>query len=631
MCGIVGYCGNFPPSSLEKANLAQHHRGPDDKGYFVDGIDQVGLAQTRLSILDLSALGHQPMLNEEGFVILVYNGELYNFQELKSQLESKGCVFKSHSDTEVVLNAYLIYGEEMLSMLNGMFAFAIWDKTKKSLFVARDALGIKPLYYFAHNHQFAFASEMKALLHFLPQTKNLDLIALQNYMTFLWCPGERTPFQEIKKLEPGYALRISNGQIIKKWQWYTLPVFRDSSQKLNYQESLTGLVDHLREAVHRQLIADVPVGAFLSGGLDSSSIVAFAREKKPDIRCFSIKIEEDQEEGFVEDLPYAQKVAQHLGVGLDVVSVNSKQMAMDLPEMVAQLDEPLADPAPLNVLYISRLARKNGIKVLLSGAGGDDFLTGYRRHQVLKYHQLISFLPSTCLRLLKKLGEHINQSGAMGRRLLKVLSRADLTGDDLIVDYFSWFSQNQISNLFSRHTKNITENFHPSYTMRQWMNNLPIGLNPLQRMLALEQRYFLADHNLLYTDKMSMAASIEVRVPFLDMDFVEFAEKIPVKFKQNGQQGKWIFKKAMEPYLPHDVIYRPKSGFGAPLRKWIQKDLKEVLLDTLSQKSIEHRGIYDFTKVNELIRDNEEGRVDASYLLLSLMNIELWCRKYMDN
>lgn len=631
MCGIVGYCGDFPHSSLEKVNLLQHHRGPDDRGFFIDAENKIGLAQTRLSILDLSALGHQPMLNVDGSVVLIYNGELYNFQELRRKLELKGCVFKSQSDTEVVLNAYVVYGEEMLTMLNGMFAFAIWDQVKKTLFVARDALGIKPLYYFNQNNRFAFASEMKALLHFLPQTKNLDFIALQNYMTFLWCPGERTPFQEVKKLEPGYALRISNGQIIKKWQWYTLPVFRETGLKLDYQESLDGLREHLRKAVHRQLIADVPVGAFLSGGLDSSSIVAFAREKKANIRCFSINIEGGQEEGFVDDLPYAQQVAEHLDVPLDILNVNSKQMAMDLPEMVTQLDEPLADPAPLNVLYICRLARKNGIKVLLSGAGGDDFLTGYRRHRILKYGNLISSLPSITLTALKQIGQNINQSSALKRRLAKVLSKAGLRGNELIVDYFSWFSQNQINGLLSEHVKDTTIGASPSFTMLAWMDNLPQTLLPLQRMLALEQRYFLADHNLLYTDKMSMAASTEVRVPFLDMDFVEFAEKIPVRFKQHGQQGKWIFKKAMEPYLPHHVIYRPKSGFGAPLRKWMQEDLKEVLLDTLSKKSIEHRGIYNFTKVSELIRDNEMGRVDASYLLLSLMNIELWCRKYVDN
>jgi asparagine synthase (glutamine-hydrolysing) len=388
MCGILGYSGSFDPSALSAGLRAIAHRGPDDSGEFVDGAARVGLGHARLSILDLSPLGHQPMVSADGAVVLVFNGEIYNFRELRMELEARGFVFRGHSDTEVLLNLYLTDGETMLSRLNGIFAFALWDGRSQSLLIARDALGVKPLYYAALGERFAFASEIKGLLPLVPDARELDAAALHRYLSFLWCPGEGTPLRAVHKLLPGEAMVVRSGRIERRWTWYQLPVFRGVIADLDEKSALAGTESHLRQAVQRQMVADVPVGAFLSGGLDSSAIVAFAREVNPDIRCFTIEAVGGQEEGATDDLPYARRVAQHLGVSLEVVRIDSRQMASDLERMVVQLDEPLADPAPLNVLYISQLAREQGIKVLLSGAAGDDLFTGYRRHRAVQLERI---------------------------------------------------------------------------------------------------------------------------------------------------------------------------------------------------------------------------------------------------
>ena len=383
MCGIIGISGHVDAVALNSGLSSLAHRGPDDSGIFIDEPAHIALGHQRLSILDISPLGHQPMVGADGSVVLIFNGEIYNFRELRAELEAKGFSFRGHSDTEVLLNLYLAEGEAMLSRLNGIFALAIWDKRKQSLLIARDALGVKPLYYAALNGCFAFASEIKALLHLVPQARELDVVSLHRYLSFLWCPGEGTPLKAVRKLLPGEAMWVCKGQIAQRWNWFQLPIFHGISPDLDQQTALKGTATHLRQAVHRQMVSDVPLGSFLSGGLDSSAIVAFAREINPNIHCFTIECEGKQEAGVVDDLPYARKVAKHLGVPLDVVSISSNKMANDLESMVAQLDEPLADPACLNVLYISQLARQKGIKILLSGAGGDDLFTGYRRHRAV--------------------------------------------------------------------------------------------------------------------------------------------------------------------------------------------------------------------------------------------------------
>lgn len=631
MCGIAGYSGSVEVANLGAAMEAMAHRGPDDSGQYHTADGHTGLGFVRLAIRDLSAAGHQPMLAHEGEVALVFNGEIYNFRELRAELEAKGHVFRGHSDTEVLLNLYLEEGEAMLPRLNGIFAIGLWDGRSQSLLVARDALGVKPLYFAQTEGAFAFASEIKSLLQLTPSVKSLDPIALHNYMSFLWCPGEGTPLRGVRKLLPGEAMRIEAGLPVARWTWYRLPLIQgDALPVADEQAAMQGIVFHLRQAVQRQMVADVPVGAFLSGGLDSSAVVALAREQNPDIQCFSIDVQGAQDEGFADDLPYARRVAQHLGVPLHVVQVDPATMAEDLQQMVIQLDEPLADPAALNVRYISALARQQGIKVLLSGTAGDDLFTGYRRHRAVQAERYWSWLPRPARTALQSMAAGLNQRAALSRRISKALAGASLDGDARLVEYFRWIREADLKALYSAEFRQSLGDTLAASTMLEFLKGMPASAPPLDRMLALEQRFFLADHNLNYTDKMSMAEGLEVRVPFLDLDLVEFSARLPVGLKQRGAQGKWIFKRAMEPYLPHDVIYRSKSGFGVPLRRWMRHDLREMVGDLLSPVSLKRRGIFDPPAVARLLQANDAGTVDASYTLLSMVCIEIWCRHFLD-
>lgn len=630
MCGIIGtYRGNI--ESIIDATSLLSHRGPDDNGVFLDSSSEVALGHRRLSIIDTSSLGHQPMISNDGEVVIVFNGEIYNYQTLREDLEKAGGKFLGNSDTEVLLNLYLLEGKKMLTKLNGIFAFAIWDNRSKSFFVARDALGVKPLYYFIDDSIFSFSSEIKALLKLIPKDQELDYESINRYLSFLWCPGKGTPLKSVHKLLPGEAIIVTDGKINDKWLWYKLPIFLGAQGNLSKKDAISGTVNYLRQAVQRQMVSDVPVGAFLSGGLDSSSIVTFAREVNPDIKCFSIQTEGKQDSGFVEDLPYARKVAKHLNVSLEVVNVNSKKMAEDLEFMVTQLDEPLADPASLNVLYISKLAQEQGIKVLLSGSGGDDLFTGYRRHYAIKLEQYWSWLPYKVRLSIEELSQKLDTQKPFQRRINKLFNGAGLESNDRLINYFRWTSDSLLKTLYSDEFHEFLRGSDSSAPMKEFIAPLSSNISQLDLMLSLEQRFFLADHNLNYTDKMSMAASLEVRVPFLDLDLVDFVSHIPIRYKQSGREGKWVLKKAMEPYLPKSVIYRPKSGFGVPLRRWMKEDLRELLGDLLSVDSLNKRGLFSPKAVQELIYNNDNGKIDASYTLLSILCIEIWCRAYMDN
>ncbi len=630
MCGIVAFSGNFSSERLASALARISHRGPDDCGTFLDEERRVGLGHARLSIIDLSPLGHQPMLALGGRVQIVFNGEIYNYRELRAELEVLGHRFEGHSDTEVLLHAYLEWADGMLPKLNGIFAFAIWDDRERRLFLARDALGVKPLYFSETGRGFSACSELKGLLQLEPEHRRLDAASIDRYLAYLWCPGEGTPLSGVRKVLPGEAMEVHDGRIVRRWTWYRLPVFRERAPVLGVEDSIVGTRQAVRSAVHRQMVADVPVGSFLSGGLDSSAVVAFAREVNPDIRCFTIQAAGGQEEGETDDLPYARRVAQHLGVPLDVVTIDADRMANDLQRMVVQLDEPLADPAPLNVLYICQLAREQGLKVLLSGAGGDDLFTGYRRHRAVQMERYWNWLPANARGMIEGATSRLDQRNASFRRLAKLFRGASLDGDRRLVSYFEWSRRSDRRSLYTPEFLDRLGNAETMDPMLRFIAPLSQNVPSLERMLALEQRFFLADHNLTYTDKMSMAVGVEVRVPLLDLELVDFAARIPTHVKQRGQIGKWVFKRAMEPYLPREIIYRPKSGFTAPLRKWLRNDLRALVHDVLSPDSVRRRGLFTPEGVSALVQANECGRVDANHAVLALLCIEIWCREFID-
>jgi asparagine synthase (glutamine-hydrolysing) len=381
------------------------------------------------------------------------------------------------------------------------------------------------------------------------------------------------------------------------------------------------------------MVADVPVGAFLSGGLDSSMVAALAKDSVTNgkLQCFTIECSGSASavEGMVDDLPYAKRAAEHLGVDLHTVHVGP-DMANHLEDMIYHLDEPQGDPAPLNVLFISKLAREHGITVLLSGAGGDDIFSGYRRHLALSRERYWNWMPQPARRCLRNLTQRLPLLTPSMRRVAKAFQYAHLDGDERLAGYFNWIDPTVVSGLAGPLLKEGLRGREDSNPLIESLSRLPKDTHALNRMLYLEAKHFLADHNLNYTDKMSMAAGVEVRVPLLDLDLVALAAGLPVKFKQNGTSGKWIFKKAAEPFLPRSIINRPKTGFGAPIRRWLRVELKSMVDDVLSKASLTRRGIFDPERVRELVKMDRLGRIDAAYTIFAIICIEVWCRIFLD-
>lgn len=663
MCGVTGFSGTFDYNPLQAMSESISHRGPDDAGILLiekDGVYSAGLAHRRLSIIDLSAEGRQPMsvdcercgvgtaLPPDKRLWLTYNGEIYNYRQLRSELESKGHRFHSLTDSEVLLHLFAEEGPAMLKRLNGIFAFAIYDGRDRrgdsrlysgDLFLARDGIGVKPLYYSETDRGFLFASELKALLTYPDLARDLDLAALHYYLTYLWAPAPYTPLKAIKKFEPGEAMIVRAGHIVKRWSFYDLPCgqpWMGGSEA----EVAARLGESLEAAVDRQMVADVPVGAFLSGGLDSSAVVFMMRKIRPDerIQCYCIGFADDADmEGSLADLPYARRVAKRLGVDLKVIEVQP-DMINNLERMLYHLDEPQADPAPINALLIAEQARSDGIKVLMSGVGGDDIFSGYRRHLALQMERFWLWMPQTARASIATLARKVaNGNGAtkwMGnpsaRRFSKLLSHIDLPDEERLVSYFYWSEEKTRRSLYSPDMAVELRDVDTAEPLLKSLRRIPDERDPLNRMLYLEAKHFLADHNLNYTDKTSMAAGVEVRVPLLDLELVDFAARIPPQMKQKGQLGKAIFKKSMEPYLPHDVIYRPKSGFGAPLRRWLRHELRDMVEDLLSRNSLNQRGLFDPSAVRHIIELDRAGRIDGTYTIFSLICLELWCQLFVD-
>lgn len=626
MCGLIGFSGNFNNKLLKESLATLSHRGPDSNGFEYVKNEKVALGHTRLSIIDLSKEGNQPMISNEGNII-IFNGEIYNFKSLKEELLQEGIKFKSETDTEVLLHLYEKYGKDLTKYLNGIFAFAIYDPNLKEIFLTRDNFGIKPLYYFLDEKGIIFGSEIKAIMDFVSfSSKNISKKSIRNHLTYLFNPNDCVIINNLKKLPPGEYLIICNGKIKEKKVWFNL-----SQRKINFLKPNKSFkktfINKFQEAVHRQMISDVPIGALLSGGLDSSSIVAFARDLKNDLPCFTIVNESDEKDGFNDDLPYAKRVAKIFNLPLFEVEVKPNDLIDNLYETISILEEPLADPAALNVLFISQIAKSKGIKVLLSGAGGDDVLTGYRRHTAIKLNQYMQYLPVFPFKFIKKLKNINNFSNLKLRRLDKFIENIDLRGDEQIINYFKWTGDETINKLF--YDVDNSE-FNNDKEMKDFLDLSNNNLSMIEKMLLLEKRFFLTDHNLLYNDKMSMASSIELRVPFLDIDFEEFCSSIPIKFKQKIFNNKWILKKSMEDYLPKDIIYRSKTGFGAPIRKWVRNDLKNFINEILNEENIKKRKLFDFNSIKNLISDNLEYKNDASYTIFSLLCMEIWFQIFID-
>jgi len=627
MCGIVGTIGQFDEQdALERALYSIKHRGPDDEGYWKD--EHVFFGHVRLSILDTSSLGHQPMVSSDSRYVLIFNGEIYNHIELRNELIKSGFSFRSTSDTETLLAGLIQSGHDFIKRLNGIFAFAFYDTVQHRVILARDHFGIKPLYYLQNEKGIVFSSEAKAILPFVSGL-TLQPENLSDYLTFLWCPGQGTPVKEIKKVLPGcyVSIRIEQKKISADFiRYYDIP-FTGVYQFNQEKETVDLLDEKIQQAVSRQLLSDVPLGFFLSGGLDSSLLVAMGRKltTKP-IQCFTIETKvDDAVEGFQDDLGFAKKVADHLDVKLEVVKADV-DIVRDFDKMIWHLDEPQADAAPLNVMNICERASTMGFKVLLGGTAGDDLFSGYRRHQALNAERFLKFIPSAVRKMLISIP--LDLRVAFFRRVRKVALQLDKPMSERLANYYCWLPPERSVSLLTKDLRQQIGSYRSTDKLLELLQCIPAEVSWLNKMLYWEMKTFLVDHNLNYTDKMGMAKGVEIRVPYLDVELVEFACSIDPQLKMKSGETKYILKKVAERYLPKEVIYRSKTGFGAPVRKWILEDLEDMIKERLSKEKIVATGIFDEDEVWKLIEDNKTGKVDASYSVWSLLAIDSWIRQF---
>ena len=626
MCGIAGASTVLPGGlDVEPALAALAHRGPDGAGIFRHG--HVQLAHRRLAIIDPSNAGAQPMYSPSGRQVLVYNGEIYNHATLRNLSSVRSLPFRGHSDTESLLHALIAQEANCLPKLNGIFAFAYYDCDREELLLARDPMGVKPLYWCQTADGVSFASEIKALLSFTPLPRVVDTVALRKYLTFLWCPGERTLLQGVKKLAPGEAMLLRRGEIVRRWIYARLPAYTPRKD-WSREECRVAVRTATRSAVERQMISDAPVGALLSGGVDSTAIVAAARRVSPDIRCFTMRMAGSGRTEMDDDLHHARLAAHALGVRLTEVEMTAGDLAGQIERMIFALDEPLADPAALNLNFIARAARQDGIKVLLSGTGGDDLFSGYRRHVAAGYDSWWDSVPLPLRRALRRHTDSWLKAGDLRRKLAKLTAYADQPSHRRLAGLFAWSSPSMVDAvLHERLRSDVADHVFEDFD-RELAGS--VGAPDLERCLRLDQRYFLADHNLLYADKMGMAAGVEIRVPLLDLELVALAATIPSGWKQRGRRSKIIFKDSQRGLIPDAVIDRPKRGFGAPLREWLRGGMQELRDDLLSKRTLDRRGLFDANAVATLIAENDTGQIDGSYLLFSIACIESWCRHFID-
>jgi len=631
MCGIAGIIGtslNELKTQQILASLA--HRGPDAKGWYSE--EKISLLHTRLSIQDISEQAQQPMFSKDERYCIIFNGEIYNHLEIRKILEGNGHQFRSHSDTETLLYGYMQWGANILEKLNGIFAFAIYDTKEKTLFAARDAFGVKPLYYHVEGGLFSFASEIKTILSLCNFKKEINPNALFQTLLLQWQLGTNTGFKQIHKLLPGHCLSIdiqdADNFKIKKWK---REIFDGQYTKYGEEEWILKLDKALNNAVQRQLLSDKPIAYFLSGGLDSSLLLAIAKKLAPEQKLKAYTINTGMgwnKEGFSEDLPFAQMVAQHLQVDLEIIDT-SIHFLEEFDAMIYHLEEAQADIAPLLVQQISRKAKSQGYDVLIGGVAGDDIFSGYRRHQAIAYEKSIDKIPLSLRKILKKTGCLLPEKKQF-RRIKKIMAHIDQNAMQRMISYFFWSDKETIQSLFAKDFLLTVDKESIEKNFQQIRSSIPNEKNPLNQLLHLEMNGFLPCHNLNYTDKMGMAESVEIRVPYLDNELVALASKIPPELKMKGITTKYLLKKVAEKYLPKEVIYRQKTGFGAPIRTWMQEDkaFQKAVWERLSKPVLSNGQIFNPQKIEELYQDTLHKKKDNSYTLLSLLAIESWLRQF---
>jgi len=625
MCGIYGVLQlDGAPASVDAVRrMAQLtvHRGPDDEGLHVDG--PLAFGMRRLSIIDVGG-GHQPLTNEDGTIFVIANGEIYNYRALRDDLAKRGHRFRSASDCETILHLYEEYGDDCVLHLNGMFAFALWDAPRRRLVVARDRLGIKPLYLHSDGKRLLFASEAKALLAAPGMSAQLDPDAVSAYLALGYVPAPQSMFRGVRKLPAATVLVSEQGRVTERCYW-SLPSQVDRTR--SEDDWIADVRASLERATHMQMVSDVPIGAFLSGGIDSSAVVAFmARHSDRPVKTYAIGFGGGAAEAFYNELPYAKRVADLFGTEHREIIVKPDVVSL-LPRLLWHMDEPIADTAFITTYLVSEFARRD-VTVILSGVGGDELFGGYRRYLGSHYQAYFGRLPSSVRRLAVALGRKLpsdRHSAIMNAsRLAKgFLSSAGLPLEERYRSYVEVFGHDEAVAL-------LRDSRRSGHGLLDAAFASASSDDELNRMFRADVMTQLPDDLLLLTDKMSMAVSLECRVPFLDHELVELAARMPQDVKIRGGRLKHALKGALAGILPTDILERKKRGFGTPMGAWLKRDLKPMLATMLSASAVEARGIFHKRAIDDLVAAHEAGRIDGTDRLIALLNLEVWARMYLD-
>ena len=640
MCGINGTINWGDSESLARMTSVQAHRGPDDHGTWESSLadgTRVGLGSRRLAILDLSPAGHMPMSTDDGRLTIVYNGEVYNHPRLRRELVAKGYSFRSNGDTETVLKLYQEYGPESVRRLNGIFAFAIWDRREGQLFLARDHFGIKPLYYCHEGNRLAFASEVKALLELPGIRREINFEALNQYLTFLWVPDPATMFDGILKLPAGHYATFKNGRLEISEYWDLKFPSREHRFDANEAELAEELRERFTASVKAQMLSDVPLGAFLSAGLDSSSIVAAMAQNSPDpVRTYTIAFPDKYRRGelTLDDTRVARRTAEHFGCRHTEIIVEPDVVDL-LPKLIYHMDEPVADPAIITAYLVNREARKT-VTVLLSGVGGDELFAGYRKHRAHALAEQYRKVPAVVRRKIVEPAvlalPAMRGTPVKGYvRLAKKMARSgSLDPRDRFLMDSTYLTEDHLEMLYSPATRERMNGNHAWSRHLEYFDRVE-DADFLNQMLYLDTKAFMVSLNLTYNDKMSMASSVEVRVPFLDWELAEWvAANIPPDLKLHKGTTKHILREAARPLVPREVLEQKKAGFGAPADYWLARDLREMVDDLLAEQRIGERGLFDPAAVRLLVSEQRSGREDWSLQLWQFLTLELWMQRFID-
>ena len=624
MCGNCGKLAfdrseTVSPRLLKRMADAIHHRGPDDEGYYVSG--QVGFGFRRLSIIDLNS-GHQPISNEDGTVWIVFNGEIYNYKELREQLRSKGHVFKTQTDTEIIVHLYEEFGSSCVERLRGMFAFAIWDERQEALFLARDRVGIKPLYYWHTDKCIVFGSEVKAILADPDVKAEVAPEMIDRFLTFYYVPGEETLFRNIHKLAPGSFMLVKDGkvQIKRYWDLQFAPVEQTVRQA---EERVLALLD---ESVAMHMIADVPVGFLLSGGVDSTAMLGLAVGKTDhELSSFTLGFSASN---VVDKRPYATLAAQQYGSRHHELTISAQEFADFLPKYAWHMEEPVCEPTAIALYYVSRLA-KEFVKVLISGEGGDEAFAGYPNYRNMLWAERFKALSGPFGGAVSSGLSFVNRFVG-SKRLEKYRPMMTLPFEDYYYSRISgpttFFNANSCK-LYKKDFAHFVNKDFSLLPVRQFSRN-SVGNGYVNRMLYVDTKTALPDDLLLKADKMTMANSIELRVPLLDHEILEFAASLPENLKVRGLTTKYIAKRALRKRVPRQILDRKKVGFPTPFSSWLKTELNDLVHDILLDRQTLARGYFDRTCIENLIKDHSESERYPKEIL-SLISLELWHRAFL--